>query len=237
MEISINIKGTSAEVKEVASSLKLNSDTFNVTVNGNEVKAIPEGYVDLGLPSGTLWAKCNLGAQHEWESGKYYQWGDTVGYYAGEGAEEHSSGETLPFKFRINEAGLKTRVNKVAPNGILHKKYDAVYQATNGQAHMPTEEQLEELVANTTNKWAIIDGVHGYKFVSRTDASKYIFIPASGFFVKGRFDAIGCCGYMLASSLYTSHPSSSWNLYFNSVNEFSGIGYRYFGQSVRGVIG
>ena len=37
-------------------------------------------YVDLGLPSGKKWAKCNLGASSEEEYGLYFQWGDTVGY-------------------------------------------------------------------------------------------------------------------------------------------------------------
>lgn len=38
------------------------------------------GYVDLGLPSGTLWATCNIGASKPSESGLYFQWGDTEGY-------------------------------------------------------------------------------------------------------------------------------------------------------------
>ena len=37
-------------------------------------------YVDLNLPSGTLWATCNIGASKPSESGLYFQWGDTQGY-------------------------------------------------------------------------------------------------------------------------------------------------------------
>ena len=37
-------------------------------------------YVDLGLPSGTLWATMNVGAKKPTESGLYFQWGDTIGY-------------------------------------------------------------------------------------------------------------------------------------------------------------
>ena len=37
-------------------------------------------YVDLGLPSGTLWATCNIGASKPSEYGLYFQWGDTIGY-------------------------------------------------------------------------------------------------------------------------------------------------------------
>ena len=37
-------------------------------------------YVDLGLPSGTLWATCNVGAERSSDYGLYFQWGDTKGY-------------------------------------------------------------------------------------------------------------------------------------------------------------
>ena len=37
-------------------------------------------YVDLGLPSGTLWATCNVGASKPTDYGSYFQWGDTQGY-------------------------------------------------------------------------------------------------------------------------------------------------------------
>jgi len=37
-------------------------------------------YVDLGLPSGTLWAKCNIGANSETDYGLYFAWGETQGY-------------------------------------------------------------------------------------------------------------------------------------------------------------
>ena len=47
----------------------------NDPYNGHE-------YVDLGLPSGTLWAKCNVGAETETDYGLYFQWGDTQGYTA-----------------------------------------------------------------------------------------------------------------------------------------------------------
>ena len=48
-------------------------------------------YVDLGLPSGTLWATCNVGASKPSDAGLYFQWGDTQGYTAdqiGTGSEK-----------------------------------------------------------------------------------------------------------------------------------------------------
>ena len=45
--------------------------------NGTNDTIDDYGYVDLGLPSGTLWATCNIGANYPWEYGNYYAWGET----------------------------------------------------------------------------------------------------------------------------------------------------------------
>ena len=42
----------------------------------NKETANDQLYVDLGLPSGTKWAKCNVGAATETDYGDYFQWGD-----------------------------------------------------------------------------------------------------------------------------------------------------------------
>lgn len=46
-----------------------------INANGHE-------YVDLGLPSGTLWANMNVGANSETDNGLYFAWGETTGYTA-----------------------------------------------------------------------------------------------------------------------------------------------------------
>ena len=44
----------------------------------NKKDNIEEHFVDLGLPSGLKWAKCNLGAKTETDYGNYYMWGSTT---------------------------------------------------------------------------------------------------------------------------------------------------------------
>ena len=46
--------------------------------NGNNDTVVEHGFVDLGLPSGTLWATCNVGATIPEEYGDYFAWGETV---------------------------------------------------------------------------------------------------------------------------------------------------------------
>ena len=72
---------------------------YNLDANGH-------AYVDLGLPSGTLWATCNIGASKPSESGLYFQWGDTSGYTKeqvgiGEGKKKFASNWS-DYKFSIN---------------------------------------------------------------------------------------------------------------------------------------
>ena len=45
---------------------------------------------------------------------------------------------------------------------------------------MPTLTQCEELIDNTNHTWTTIKGKDGMKFISKTDTSKYIFLPATG---------------------------------------------------------
>lgn len=210
-------------------------------------KAINTEYVDLGLKSGTLWAKCNIGATSETDYGVYFQWGDISGVsgsLVGKYSNENYSWTTDPFNngSRLFDSTYFNSVKgTVCPNRILAKEYDAATQIMGSDWRMPTEAELRELLSGTTNEW-IADyndtGVSGMKFTSYTDTSKYIFIPAAGNCGDGSVYYVGSNGYVWSSSLYTFYPDnldSAWYLDFCSdyCNMFSN--YRCYGWSVRGV--
>ena len=133
-------------------------------------------WVDLGLPSRTLWAKCNLGAFTETENGDFYMWGSTTP------DNNHACNWTnAPFN---NGSGTfnssyfdSFKSEWLDSSNNLKPEFDAAYKATNGIAHIPTDIEWQELINNTTGSSASISGVNGRKFTSKTDASKYIFIP------------------------------------------------------------
>ena len=133
-------------------------------------------WVDLGLPSGRLWAKCNLGAFTETENGDFYMWGSTTP------DNNHACNWTnAPFN---NGSGTfnssyfdSFKSEWLDSSNNLKPEFDAAYKATNGIAHIPTDIEWQELINNTTGSSASISGVNGRKFTSKTDASKYIFIP------------------------------------------------------------
>src|SRR5574344_193283 len=138
-------------------------------------------YVDLGLPSGLKWAKCNVGAEKETDYGYYFMWGSTtpntktecnwVNAHFNNGLSDYDEEY-----FNIHKSEWLDSKDNLKP------EYDAAYKATNGIARMPTHEDFQELLDNTINEW-IEDyngtGVNGRKFTSKIDESKHIFIPAA----------------------------------------------------------
>ena len=103
---------------------------------------------------------------------------------------------------------------------------------------MPTRGDFQELLNGTTNEWITNyndTGVNGMKLTSKTDTSKYIFIPAAGRCSYGSVNSVGRGGGVWSSSLDASGPNYAWNLSFGSDGCSMLDSNRYEGQSVRGV--
>ena len=206
-------------------------------------KTITYEYVDLGLPSGLKWAKCNIGATSATEDGVLFQWGDISGIsgsLVGKYSDENYSWATAPFNGGNTSynAGVFNSVKDTAcPNGILAKEYDAAAQIMGGDWRMPTLTDFQELLNGTTNEW-ITDynrtGVSGRKFTSKANGNS-IFIPAAGNCDDGRVDNVGYYGNVWGSSLDSSDPSRAGSLAFISGSCYVTILYRCYGRSVRGV--
>ncbi len=187
-------------------------------------------YVDLGLPSGTLWAKCNLGAEKETDFGKFFQWGDTQGYKI----DEHQFSWN-DYKFGIYDS--LTKYNRIDGKLILDSEDDPVFVATNGRFKMPTKEQLRELIDCTNHEWVRLEnGVNGMKFTNKNDETKYIFIPAADCCYDGNHFGVGSYGNVWSASRYESYADDAWcmDFYAGGVSMFSDS--RYIGYSVRGVL-
>ena len=207
-------------------------------------KTINTEYVDLGLPSKLKWAKCNIGATSETEDGVYFQWGDISGVsgsLVGKYSNKNYSWATDPFNngsSKYDETYFNSVNGTVCPNNVLAKEYDAATQIMGGNWRMPTSTEFQELIDNTTNEWITNfndTGVNGRKFTSKTDTSKYIFIPAAGYCDNGSANVGGRHGYVWSSSLSYSFPDEAMNLYLDSDLCYRVSTYRYYGLSVRGV--
>ena len=192
-------------------------------------------YVDLGLPSGTLWASQNVGASKPSDFGLYFQWGDTVGYAKDQiGKDKQFS--WADYKFSID--GSSSNFSKYTTIGAtLELADDAANANMGGSWHMPTPEQIRELLDNTTSIWTTQNGVNGYNFTSKTVPSKSIFIPAAGNAWDGSVSYSGDDGCVWSSMLSTCNVDCGQYLFFFSGNAYLLNYDRYYGFSVRGVIG
>ena len=200
-------------------------------------------YVDLGLPSGTLWASCNIGASKPSDYGLYFHWGDTQGY----SKEEIEAGKKKfasvwsDYKWYLSGSTFDNSIKfkkYTTPGAILELEDDAAHVNMGGDWHMPTPEQIRELTntANTTRTWTTQGSVWGELFTSRTDESKFIFIPAAGMAWDGSVGDFESYGGIWSSMLSTSDITIGQYLYFLPVSVGLSSYNRSYGYSVRGVI-
>ena len=175
--------------------------------------------IDLGLPSGLKWAAGNLGADKETDPGLYYMWGETEGHEKDSGYEFTSANYTAK--------GL----NAISKNLTLAQ--DAANVRLGGDWRMPTRAEFDELYNNTNVTWTTINGVNGSKFTNKTDASKYIFMPAAGWYDGSTFRNWGSCGGYWSSTFDNSSYAYRFNSNSSVLSTF--VDNRYDGWSVRGV--
>lgn len=191
-------------------------------------------FIDLDLPSGLKWAKCNVGAEKETEWGVYFMWGSTTPNTVSE-----CTWTKAPFNngsSNYNETYFNSVKDTVCPNGILAKEYDAASQIMGGEWRMPTQTEYQELLDYTNHEWTTINGVKGRKFASKTDESKYIFIPAAGCYYSGSIYGGDSFGLVWSSSLDPSYNDYALELGFKSDSYDIYDYYRCYGFSVRGVM-
>ena len=194
-------------------------------------------YVDLGLPSGTLWATMNVGASKPTDYGLYFQWGDTKGY----SKDQVGTGEGKK-KFAIDWSDYKwgaypSFTKYTTPGETLDLEDDAAHANMGGDWHIPTPDQIRELLNNTTNTWTTQDGVNGRLFTSKKDRSRFIFIPAAGFAWGGSVRSSGDGGDVWSSLLDIDCIDFGLGLFFDSGFVYLSGYDRCGGLNVRGVIG
>lgn len=186
-----------------------------------------ELYVELGLPSGTLWATCNIGATSPEDYGDYFAWGETSGYNDGKTIFEWST-------YQFNPSGDGQTFTKYnSTDGLLGLEDDAAHVKLGGEWRMPSEEQFDELINDsyTTTEWTTQNGVNGLKITSKTNGNS-IFLPAAGARNSSSLISAGSLGYYWSRTLSLDDPKG---LYFVSSYADTYNSYRYCGHSVRPV--
>ena len=161
-------------------------------------------YVDLGLPYKTMWATCNIGGNKPEDYGLLFQFGRVDGYKYGDKNNKFRTNVQNLEDGSINEYIPLTASGKVyKTNELLDLADDAAHVNMGGKWRMPTKDELEELVNNTTQEVETINGVKGMMFTSKIN-DKRLFIPFAGYWYNGSFYAIGSDAYMWSSRVHSS---------------------------------
>jgi len=187
-------------------------------------------YVDLGLPSGLLWATMNVGASSPEEYGDHFAWGETT---------TKSDYSWSAYKWCKGSYNTLTKYNTDISYGTVDNKTvfdlsdDAARASWGGIWRMPTDEEWTELREKCTWTWTSQGGHYGSKGVGPNGNS--IFIPAAGYRRGTSLLNAGAYGDYWSSSLNAASASYAWTVSFFSGDVNRSNRYRANGLSVRPV--
>ena len=210
-----------------------NSSETKTLVFLTEASTDTHDYVDLGLPSGLLWATCNVGAENPEDYGDYFAWGETQPKDTYNWSTyQYCNGSSITMTKYCNNSnygynGFTDNLTTLLPED------DAATANWGSDWRMPTKEEWQELYQNTTHTWTTQNGVEGRLFTASNGNS--LFLPAAGYRNDSSLEGAGSYGYYWSSSLYTSRPYYAWCFYFSSDSYSVSRNNRRSGQSIRAV--
>ena len=240
-EVNSGNTGAAAALAQIIQKL----EDLKGSIGGGGTTPSTMEYVDLGLPSGLKWAKCNLGASKPSERGDYYAWGETAPkavydwttykwMQAGKSDWQYitkytfADGRTGAIWY--DSSGTFIGDNKT----VLDAADDAATANLGSPWRMPTEVEIKELIDNCTWTWTTQDGVNGYQVDGPNGNA--IFLPAAGHRAVSDLLSAGSVGYYWSSSLGTDNSGYACYLDFDSDTHGEYIfSHRFYGSPVRPV--
>ena len=211
---------------------------------GNWPEVTPK-FVDLGLPSGTLWADVNIGATAatgQRSYGKYYAWGETAAYlepmtgYGSWAGAKNANYEEGVVKQHAKDAYWKWTfpsgsTSKYKSGDLMLPEDDIATQKYGEGCHIPTIAQWEELFNSDYTIWTWDADNNGYIVESKSNPNEYnrIFIPNASFYKDQTLDSNGQGRY------WTNEYSgkNGWtNVYINANSSKSGSSLQDLGYAL-----
>ena len=199
----------------------------NTTISRNQITKMPSlqvetsapVYVNFHLPSGLVWATCNVGASSPEEYGYYFQWGATTPLDPTDNANwsicPFNNGSSM-FDFMYFNQEVK---DQLCPGNVLAPAYDAARASWGGDWRMPTAAEWQELYDNTDHEWTTQGGVNGCLFTGKgQDVGVTLFFPAAGCHYGENIIDQGENGCYWSSSLNANSDMGAHLSSFNNSN-------------------
>lgn len=187
--------------------MSLTTEQQSGTINGYE-------WIDLGLPSGTLWAKSNVGANTSTAYGDYYAWAETTTKSSYRwNTYEYCNGSIYTLTKYCGDQiyGYNGYTDTLTQVDVWD---DVATIVCGGSWRMPTRAEMIELYENCTVALTNQNGVDGMLFTATNGNS--IFLPAGGWCHDGYNHTDYTNGYYWTKSLYQTRPTSSYSLFFDN---------------------
>lgn len=205
------------------------------TACGDKDNTGNDNWVDLGLPSGLLWASCNFGASSPEGYGDYLAWGETSAKSLYDWSSyRYCTGDSSKMTKYCNDAiyGANGFTDNLT---VLEASDDAATVRLSGGARTPTKAEWEELVNNTTSEWTTQNGVNGRKLTARN--GKSLFLPAAGGWWDADYEGAGEHGGYWSSTLCTDSAFCAWDFGIGTDDQELFAADRKYGLSLRPVKG
>lgn len=191
-----------------------------VTSNIFAQKITPGKEVDLGLPSGTIWAGWNIGATSPEQYGDYYAWGETS-------TKINYTEETYKFYNITTKQWINIGSN------ISATSFDVAHQLWGSPWRIPTKEDFDELISQCIWSKYQHNGVDGVKITGPNGNS--IFLPLSGYY-KDSIGGSGIgCFYHSATLYEDEEHNCAWCLFYCNGNYYTDYFARESGYPIRPV--
>lgn len=175
--------------------------------------------VDLGLPSGTKWCTHNVGATNPEDYGQYFSWGNTTGHTQGDG-----------YAFSTDNYNQTTGSSLTASFQSGNATYDAARAIMGTSWRVPTKDELQELISNTTQSSETIGGITCVKFTSKIN-NKYIILPKNGESSGSTYSGQGTYAEYWTSDIAASNSNRASQFFNTSLRE----DWRHVGIGIRAV--
>lgn len=185
-------------------------------------------FIDLGLPSGLLWADCNIGASTPKEFGSSFAWGEietkTDFTWANYKFQNGSS------KFSLETVFYVSKYNSLDNKKTLLAEDDVATMKWGEKCHMPTQLDMKELCEKCIWKWesggCTVTGPNGNS----------IYLPATGRLLSNEITNKGTAGYYWTRSRSVEKPAEAYHLIMYDDSRFyNSTLLRSYGIYVRAV--
>lgn len=218
-------------------------------------------YVDLGLPSGTMWAKYDIGSNNEYKHGDYYRWGESIPTTEAEIRNDRKDRFNWPY-YSYSPDGTNanmTKYNATDQKTILDIEDDTAHNIMGGNWRMPTLDDYKELINNTDSYIFFTDRtelsiteyeetqelpadktIKGFKVCNKTNHEIYITFPLSG---RARFADIDSEDVYYVAWLANGTDDNTWYqaqlLYMTAKDGnifYNDVHARCYGLMIRGIL-